>query len=279
MKKQVAILITVYNRKNVTLEGLRTLYVSIGVIGEAYDFDIYLVDDGSTDGTGEAIALEYPEVHIIKGDGSLFWGGGMLKAWRTAIDSNVNYEYYVWYNDDSSLEPDAIKTLFDCSADDTIVTGAFCDNKGVVSYGGKDKNNILIAPTGIPQRVYYMNGNLVLVPKSIVDKMGVLDSKLRHGGGDFEYGLRARKNGFKIMLTPSYVGEANRHDEKIPKYCQSQYSMRQRVKYLKSPIYNPKLHFYYNTIAHGKMRACMNFVLCYLGVISPTLYSYIKKLL
>ena len=274
----VAVLITVYNRKGITLEGLRTLKQSISKVN-LYNFDIYLVDDGSTDGTGEAVAKEFPEVNIIKGDGTLFWGGGMLKAWQTAIDSCIDYDYYIWYNDDSSLEPDAIKILFDSIANDTIVTGAFCDDNCVVSYGGKDKNNVLIAPNGKPQSVYFMNGNLVLIPKIIVDKIGILDSKLRHGGGDFEYGLRARKNGFKITLTSEYIGKANRHDEVIPKYCQPQYTMKQRFKYLKSPLYNPKLHFYYNTIAYGKLRACLNYVLCYIGALSPVTYSFIKKIL
>lgn len=278
IQQRVAILITVFNRKEVTLVGLRTLKQSICHVN-AYSFDIYLVDDGSTDGTGEAVTKEFPEVNIIKGDGNLFWGGGMLKAWQTAINSGANYGYYIWYNDDSSLVPGAIKNLFDCAASDTIVTGAFSDDKGVVSYGGKDNNNVLIAPNGKPQYVYYMNGNLVLIPKSIVAKIGILDSKLRHGGGDFEYGLRARKNGFKIMLTSDFVGKANRHDEVIPKYCQPQYGMKQRFKYLKSPIYSPKLHFYYNTIAYGKLRACLNYVLCYIGALSPVTYFFIKKIL
>lgn len=43
-------------------------------------FDVFLVDDESTDGTSEAIKSEFPEVSIIKGDGSLFWNRGMYTA-------------------------------------------------------------------------------------------------------------------------------------------------------------------------------------------------------
>ncbi len=274
---KVAVLLAVFNRRETTLQGLRTLCNAIDNLTGDFRFDIYMTDDGCTDGTGESVRKEFPDVKIIDGDGTLFWGGGMLKAWQTAIHSGRSYDYYIWYNDDSDLHQDALTTLFKGSEKDIIITGAFCDDNNVVSYGGKDKSNKLIQPNKELQEVYYMNGNLVLIPKEIVDEIGLLDKRLIHGGGDFEYGIRARKFGYKIMLTSEYVGKANRHDEEKPKYCQPQYSMRQRLKYLKSPIYNPKLHFYYNTIAYGKLRACLNYVLCYIGATSPAIYSYIKK--
>ena len=278
MKYQVAVLVTVYNRKDVTIDGLNTLKVAFDPVSESYTFDIYMVDDGSTDGTGATVHTMFPEINVIDGNGSLFWGGGMLKAWKAAISSGKSYDYFLWYNDDSFLRPDAIKTIFDSAGDNVVVTGAFCDASGVVSYGGKDRNNKLIAPNGESQGVYFMNGNLVLISKKIVDQIGILDERLKHGGGDFEYGLRARKAGFKILLTSDYVGVANRHDEEIPKYCLSKYTLKQRLQFLKSPVYAPKIHFHYNVIAHGYIRACFNYMLCYVGTFFPSLYVFMKKI-
>ena len=50
---KTAVLLTVFNRREMTLVSLRTLYAAIDRLGPGYAFDVYLVDDGSTDGSGE----------------------------------------------------------------------------------------------------------------------------------------------------------------------------------------------------------------------------------
>ena len=72
--------------------------------------DIYLTDDGCTDGTPEAIKRQFPKVHIIKGDGNLFWNRGMYRAWEEA--AKQDYNFYLWLNDDSYLVDGALFTLF-----------------------------------------------------------------------------------------------------------------------------------------------------------------------
>lgn len=67
--KTLAVLITVHNRKETTLQCLQRLYNQL-LINE-YQIDVYLTDDGCTDDTPEAIRKQFPEVHIIKGDGNL----------------------------------------------------------------------------------------------------------------------------------------------------------------------------------------------------------------
>lgn len=76
-----AVLLTVYNRKNVTLQGLRTLYRAIEFLKKEllesdYQLDIYMTDDGYIDGTGEAVRKEFPYVYITQGASSLYWSGG-----------------------------------------------------------------------------------------------------------------------------------------------------------------------------------------------------------
>ena len=65
------------------------------------DLNVYLVDDGSTDGTSEAVKKNFPQVNIIKGDGTLFWNGGMRVAFSKAMESE--HDYYLWLNDDTIL--------------------------------------------------------------------------------------------------------------------------------------------------------------------------------
>lgn len=69
--KSIAVLLTVFNRKEKTLQCLGNLYRQLPIQG--YNVDIYLTNDGCTDGTPEAIAQKFPEVNIIHSKGNLFW--------------------------------------------------------------------------------------------------------------------------------------------------------------------------------------------------------------
>lgn len=279
MAKRTAVLLTVFNRKEVTLKGLRSLYKAIAQLPKGEnEFDIYMTDDGCTDGTGDAVRQEFPEVHIIQGDGNLYWSGGMRAAWQAAIDSKIKYDYYLWFNDDADLYEDALVTLFSSqeSMEKEIITGAFCDEKGIISYGGRDRNKTLLEPRRERQEVFLMNGNLVLIPNRVYDELGLIDNRFIHGGGDFDYGLRANEKGFKVLLSKGVVGVCNRHDEAIPKCYLSKYSLKERLNILKSPMYNPSIQFYLNKKVYGFIRACITYVLSYIGVMSPTIYEFIK---
>ena len=110
--KSIAVLLTVHNRKEKTLECLSYLYQQ--KIPEGYYFDVYLTNDGCTDGTPDAVKQHYPFVNIINGDGNLYWNRGMYKAWETA-SSTQNYDYYFWLNDDTTLKENALSILVSSS--------------------------------------------------------------------------------------------------------------------------------------------------------------------
>ncbi len=273
---KIAVLITVFNRREITLLGLKSLMKSIGKMSHDFVFDIYMTDDGCTDGTADAVKKEFPSVIIINGDGNLYWGGGMRYAWQTAAESGIEYDYYLWYNDDSNLYEEALLTIFEYASENRIITGAFCSSQGAATYGGRDADNQILIPNGFPQEVVMMNGNLVLVPEKIFQAVGNISSHLKHGGGDFDYGFRARKAGFKIFLTNGYVGIADRHDEYIPKYCSTELRFIKRWKMLHSPVYSPMEHFKYNFKYNGIMSAVKSFVVSYIGVICPMVYKRMK---
>ena len=78
----IAALITCHNRKSKTIACLERLFqqaLPLGVL-----LKVYLVDDGSTDGTAEAVREKFPSVSVISADGSLFWCRGMRLAWKHA---------------------------------------------------------------------------------------------------------------------------------------------------------------------------------------------------
>ena len=84
MKKTVAVLMTVFNRKQITIQGLKSLFKAISLTKDLV-FDVYLVDDNSPDGTIEAVKKQFDSIITIPGTGGLYWGGGMNLAWNTAV--------------------------------------------------------------------------------------------------------------------------------------------------------------------------------------------------
>ena len=116
-KNHIHIVLPVHNRKRVTLACLRQLT-------EANDgtWKIVVVDDGSTDGTHEAIKAAHTEVTILHGDGSLFWTGAMEVGMRHAVATGASC--CVWLNDDLRLEEGALKHVIDLAMErQSIVTG------------------------------------------------------------------------------------------------------------------------------------------------------------
>ena len=93
----IAVLMTCHNRVNSTLECLAHLYEQTAL--DRVVLSVYLVDDGSSDGTGEQVHERFPDVNVLKGDGSLFWNGGMHRAFGEAL--KVGFDYYLWLNDDT----------------------------------------------------------------------------------------------------------------------------------------------------------------------------------
>ena len=76
--KYIAVLLTVHNRKECTEKALSHLFQS--KMPNDVTLDVYLTDDGCTDGTAEMIQQEYPSVRVVKGDGNLYWNRGVERS-------------------------------------------------------------------------------------------------------------------------------------------------------------------------------------------------------
>lgn len=243
--RKIAVLLTCFNRKHKTLSCLQSFYMSNKP--DEYEFDVYLVDDGSTDGTSEAVKQNYSDVTIINGSGGLFWAGGMRLAWRTALEKKV-YDAFLLLNDDVILNIDFIDNLIKTDEYSLIKNGktgiysaATIDNRTEkVTYGGyKIKTNHfivrseLLIPTDIPQKCELTNANILWISKETVDEIGVFDEHYTHGIADFDYSLLAIKNELPVYLAPNVGGVCIYDHGK--KWESVKTSLKNRVLYLKSP--------------------------------------------
>lgn len=223
---RVAVAMTVHNRRFATLRCLASIE---GQIDTDAEVTTYVVDDGSTDGTAEAIRRRFPDVVLIEGDGSLFWNGGMRLALESATRSEV--ELVWWLNDDVVLDPDSLSRLFRTIERlkqegnwPSVVVGTVRDpEEGFPTYGGikrpyrwKRFRSVLIRPGRDPIPADTMNGNCVLVPIEVVERVGNLDPDYIQKFGDLDYGFRVRSEGFQIWVAPGSFGTCARHDSRTP---------------------------------------------------------------
>ena len=217
--KTIGVVMTCYNRKELTLRCLANLANQDVLEGGKAEIKVFMTDDGSSDGTAEAVAEAYPEVTILKGDGSLFWNGGMNLAYGEALKHKL--DYYLWLNDDTFLYDDAIRRLIDTheemtkrGKEDSIILGGTVDpNTKEFSYGGFKRLSkwtlkmVYVKPGDVPKECHSNTGNCVLIPKAVYEKVGNIEPFYTHRWGDPDYGLRTRKAGGSIWLAPGFIGE------------------------------------------------------------------------
>lgn len=268
---KIAAILTCFNRREKTKKCLESLFQILP------DCDVYITDDASTDGTSEMLHHDFPKVHVVTGNGNLFWSRGMYTAWKEAVKGN--YDYYLWLNDDIELYPDFFEELSTCfqkSGGNCVVTGLIENfEKSKILYGGSDGNKSLLQANGKPQKVTYMNGNVVLIPKSVVDKIGIMDPKLHHDLGDVDYGLTAIEHGINVFTTSKPIAAGYEND-----FCRVRkwgVSLKQRLKKLNSPLGSPpKLNFYFRKKHFGFLNACAYWGYLYiLNILSDSLVELI----
>jgi GT2 family glycosyltransferase len=240
----ISALLTCHNRREHTLACLGSLRAS-AILG--ITVDVHLVDDASSDGTAEAVAAAYPDVEIHRGTGDLFWGGGMRLAFTRAV--SMRPDYLLWLNNDVVLDPDALKQLLAtyttlCAGRKplSIVAGSTRDPQtGATTYGGVRRTSrlrrmtfALVTPTDTPQSCETMNGNVVLIPRSVYSVVGNIDASFTHAMGDFDYGLRARSAGCQVFITPGHVGTCS-VNPLVGTYLDTTLSRRERLRQVASP--------------------------------------------
>jgi GT2 family glycosyltransferase len=275
--KSLAVLLTCHNRKAQTLDCLNSLYACI--LPENLSFDVFLVDDGSTDGTGAAIRNQYPEVNIIPGDGSLYWNRGMHLAWETASKAK-DYDCYLWLNDDTVLLATALTVFaagFATLGEKSIYVGATSSaTNPTITYSGHRLQETFLKPNGTWQSCDYFNGNIVFIPRAVFELMGMNDPVFQHALGDFDYGLRAKKKKIALYVAPELLGYCETH-ERLPKWCNTDTIFSNRIVELYKPLGNNPFEFFVFDRRHnGFLIAVKHFISIHLRAFSPSMWRNLK---
>ncbi len=211
--KHVEIVAPVYNRRETTLQCLRSLS-RIDMTG--LKVHVIIVDDGSSDGTSEAIREKFPEVEIVPGDGTLHYTGATNLGLEAALKKNPDYVLAI--NDDSIYDEQFLQRMIRCAEEyPRSVIGALLllwDRPHQVFqigahwhtwYGGWRQRLELTAFT-VPQQPFEVEiivGNCVLYPIQAIREVGLMNvKKFPYGLGDIEYTPRMRRAGWKLLIDP-----------------------------------------------------------------------------
>ena len=211
--KKIAFIIPVYNRRETTLQALRSLQ---RIDDRGFDVQIIVVDDGSTDGTGAAIRRDFPEVQIVEGDGTLHYAAGTNRGITAALVNNP--DYIVTMNDDAIYHEQFLQRLVKTAeANPRSVVGALLllwTEPHKVFQVGYEWNTLAggwlqkedLSAFEFPKESFEvegMAGNCLLLPIEAIRECGLMDEKkFPHGWGDFQYVVRMKKMGWRLLIEP-----------------------------------------------------------------------------
>jgi len=209
---KLEIITPVHNRREETLQCLRSL-------GRAdltgIDSHIIIVDDGSTDGTAEALEADHPEVEVLKGNGNLWYTGGINRGLEAALLHDPDYILAI--NNDSIFDERCIRSMVECAeANPRSVVGSLLTTWDAPhklfqvsprwefwSGGWRHwyHQTVWTVPTD-PWEVELIVGNCVLFPAQAVREVGLMDEKRFDQYGDAEYTPRMRRRGWRLLIEP-----------------------------------------------------------------------------
>ncbi len=202
----------VHNRKEVVrcfLECLRSQ--------TSRDFEIVIVDDGSTDGTSNMVEKEFPEVTLLKGDGNLWWTGGTNLGLQYVLRRASDDDHVLIINDDVEIDPDYLERMLAFAVQHpraligSVIVDA--DDPKVIWDGGRLRNwttakhrmlNQGMQLSSFDPSTYYevsqLTGRGVLAPTRVFREIGLYDAVHFKHRGDTELPLRAKKHGYQLLV-------------------------------------------------------------------------------
>jgi GT2 family glycosyltransferase len=205
------VIIPVRNRREITLRCLRHLRDC----GDLEEMSVIVVDDGSTDGTSEAVQREFADVQLIRGNGDLWWTGAIRIGMEAALGQGASC--VLWLNDDTLPQEQVLRRLRAVALREGCIVSA----RGRVALPPVSEDFQALEKTmwglrfttSMPQEgildVDACRGNCVAVPRSVVERIGLPDSlHLPQYYGDTDYTMRACASGIRcIMLVDAWAEE------------------------------------------------------------------------
>lgn len=173
------------------------------------DFKVLVVDNGSTDDSVACIHEQFPKAEIMELRGNFGFAKGNNAGIRRALDRGAEY---VWLlNNDTTVDPRALQTMVEKAESDPKI-GAVgsaiyyaADPSRLWVWGGGEVNFWLGQPQGfsrpVPdEKVQYLAGASILLRRSALESVGLLDEEFFLYWEDTEICFRLRREGWRLAV-------------------------------------------------------------------------------
>lgn len=176
-----------------------------------------VVDNGSTDGSQDAIQKEFPEVTCIALTRNEGFTGGNNTGIRRALAQDADYVFIL--NNDTVVDRSVLEELLKAFEDSLVGIASpkihfEKDGKTMIWYAGADVDweNIYGKHRGVDEpdtgqydtqdETGYCTGCAMLVKRAVFEKIGLFDERFFAYYEDADFSVRARNAGFKLVYVP-----------------------------------------------------------------------------
>ena len=212
---RIAIIIINWNTYQLTFNCLKSL--------EACNYKnktIFFVDNGSNDGSGDKIALEFPEINYIKNEKNEGFTGANNKALNIILKQS--FDYVLLLNNDTEVEPDFLSLLAASMESDKNLAATqplildFPNKNTIWNAGGSFNTFFGLSKTRYKGLIYkpklkidtfteWISGCCILVNIGVVKKVGLLDNRFFAYFEDVDWSIRMTNQGYKLGVVPKSI--------------------------------------------------------------------------
>ena len=226
----VSVIIVSYNTREMTLDCLRTLQSQL----DQPPTEIWLVDNGSTDGSADAVAVQFPRVRLIRNAANRGFGAANNQAIREATG-----EFVLLLNTDAFPKPGAVGAMVDllrrrkdvavvgprllnrdgslqrscyrfpspgrALCEHSLLTSAFPNNPITGDYRGWNHD--------CERNVDFVGGACMIVRRAAIEQVGLFDETFFFYAEETDWCRRFHHAGWRVAFTPdaevTHIGGAS----------------------------------------------------------------------
>ncbi|NQU99126.1 MAG: glycosyltransferase family 2 protein [Parcubacteria group bacterium] len=248
----LSVIIVSWNVKDILRENLKSIYHSSSNI----DYEVFVVDNNSVDGSAEMVRNEFPQVKLIANDENY----GFARANNQAIKKSQG-RYVLLYNPDMKCFEDSFEKMVKWMDEQKDVGVGGCR---LIKEDGSDFQHVRRYPKLLDQlavilklphifpnilnkylrsdfdyekqaEVDSIRGSFFMIRREVIDKIGGLDERYFIWFEEVDYCRQVKNAGFKVMYTPvsKCIDLKGKSFDQVPRGKAQEYFKDSMLKYFK----------------------------------------------
>lgn len=177
---------------------------------------VVVVDNASKDQSGQKLRVEYPQHKFVFNECNLGFARGCNVGIRTAL-SDPECRYVLLLNNDAIVQPGFLEPAVEAAEGDPsvgAVSGKVIMDDNRIWYAGGSVNRWRggVAPRGFAEKdrgqydktesVRWVTGALMLLPRSVLENVGLLPEEYFFGFEEYDYSLTLLRAGYTLLYVP-----------------------------------------------------------------------------